>query len=154
MKADLKKVEELILEVIEDYGVELYHYELIESGKSNFLRVYIDKENGVTIDDCEKVSRELSVLLDVEDPIPYRYTLEVSSPGIERKLYRIEHYKKNVGKEIDIKLKRKDENLGRKHFVGRLIKAEEDKFSVDINGDTLKIDYKDVDTVKIKYRFK
>lgn len=154
MKTNLKKVEELILEVLEEFNIDLYHYELIEGGRNNFLRVFIDKDEGVSIDDCEKVSRELSVLLDVEDPIPYRYTLEVSSPGIERRLYNSNHFMKNVGKEIDVKLKKKNINLNSRRLVGILKNADDEGFSVGVNGNIFKIDYSDVELVKIKYRFK
>ncbi len=155
MNINLSKIEELVREVVEEYGVELYHMEFIEGGRNNFLRVYIDKNGGISVKDCEMVSKELSVLLDVEDPIPFRYVLEVSSPGIERRLYTVEHYRKNLGKEVDIKLKLKHKEVGLKRFLGIIRDVDEKKFKVEIKDERIiEVPYEDVEFVKIKFRFR
>ena len=87
-------VTELIDTTIQVLGLDLWGVELLQQGKYSLLRIYIEREEGVTIEDCEKVSRQVSALLDVEDPIAGEYTLEVSSPGMDRPLFSIEHYLK------------------------------------------------------------
>lgn len=101
----IEKLMELIKPIVENLGYEFYHIELVKENGERYLRIYIDKENGISLDDCEKVSRAVSDLLDDKDPIPYSYYLEVSSPGINRTLYTDEHLKKYVGSMVDIKLK-------------------------------------------------
>ncbi|PJI10180.1 MULTISPECIES: ribosome maturation factor RimP [Clostridium] len=101
----IEKLMELIKPIVENLGYEFYHIELVKENGERYLRIYIDKENGISLDDCEKVSRAVSDLLDDKDPIPYSYYLEVSSPGINRILYTDEHLKKYVGSMVDIKLK-------------------------------------------------
>jgi len=85
-------------------------YELVDldlrMGRNGLLRLYIDREGGVTLDDCEHVSRQISAFLDVEDPMPGRYVLEVSSPGIERRLRTVEHFRRFVNEEVKIQLAR------------------------------------------------
>lgn len=91
--------------LIHAMGYELYGSELLPRGHQSLFRIYIDKKNGVTIDDCSAVSLQVSALMDVEDPIGGRYTLEVSSPGVDRPLFEIEHYQKYVGSRIKVKLR-------------------------------------------------
>lgn len=96
-----------LVQLITGMGYELFGCELLTRGRQKLLRIYIDSKDskrGVTIDDCSAVSHQVSALLDVEDPIAGRYTLEVSSPGIDRPLFEIEHYRKYVGYHIKIKL--------------------------------------------------
>lgn len=101
----IEKLMELIKPIVENLGYEFYHIELVKENGERYLRIYIDKENGISLDDCEKVSRAVSDLLDNKDPIPYSYYLEVSSPGINRILYTDKHLKKYIGSMVDIKLK-------------------------------------------------
>jgi len=96
----MKRIMEPILDF---YGLFLWDLEFRKQGPKWLLRVYIDKESGVTLDDCEAVSRDLGVALDVEDLIPHAYTLEVSSPGLDRALRMPEHFKRFVGSRIKVK---------------------------------------------------
>jgi ribosome maturation factor RimP len=96
------KIEVLIQPVIEDMGYELVGIEYVASGKHSILRVYIDSEQGIGLSDCETVSRQLSSIFDVEDPITMPYNLEVSSPGIERPLFHIKHYQRFLGNDITL----------------------------------------------------
>lgn len=99
-----QEIEELLKPLVSELGYELWGCEYIAQGKHSLLRIYIDKADGIGIEDCERVSRQVSALLDVEDPIPGNYSLEVSSPGIPRPLFNKDHYKKYVGHEAQIKL--------------------------------------------------
>lgn len=122
----MPKITEMIEEMAEPiaarHGCSIYDTEYVREGGTWYLRVYIDKNTGVTIDDCEAVSRELSDLLDEKDPIPGSYTLEVSSPGADRILRKPEHFQQNIGKKIDVRLYRLQD--GRKQFSGKLIAYE------------------------------
>ncbi len=102
------KIEQLVLELAEPiaaaYGLSIWDVEFKKEGKENVLRVYIDKEGGVSIDDCEQVSVTLSERLDVHDPIPSAYSLEVSSAGLDRKLKRESDFLRYIGHPVDVKL--------------------------------------------------
>lgn len=104
----MSKIEEITekvaAKICEQAGLYVYDVEYKKEGAENVLRVFIDSDNGVTLDDCEKVSRALSDILDEMDPIKTAYELEVSSPGIERSLSRDWHFKKVIGKKISLKL--------------------------------------------------
>jgi ribosome maturation factor RimP len=99
-----EKVEELIKNNILELGYELYDVEYIKEGKDFYLRIYIDNKNGITIEDCEKVSNNITEILDSKDYIKEQYFLEVSSPGIERVLRKEKHLKENIGNLISVKL--------------------------------------------------
>jgi len=95
---------ERLVQLIVSMGYELVGCEMLPQGQQMVFRIYIDGPKGVTVDDCSRVSRQVSAMMDVEDPFQSRYALEVSSPGIERPLFEIEHYLKYVGKRVKIKL--------------------------------------------------
>ena len=98
------RVEELALPVAQELGLSLYDVEYKKEGADWYLRIYISKEDGVGIDDCEAMSRRMSDLLDEHDPIPEAYILEVSSPGIERVLKKDTHFEGAIGEEVEVKL--------------------------------------------------
>ena len=98
------KVENLLKKPIEDLGYTLYDIEYVKQGKEFHLIVYIEKEGGVDLIDCEKVSDVINPILDTADPIKEQYFLEVSSSGIEKALRKVEHYKKQIGNKIEVKL--------------------------------------------------
>lgn len=95
---------ERLATLISSMGCELVGYEMVPQGRQMVFRIYIDSERGVTVDDCSRVSHQVSAMLDVEGPIEGRYSLEVSSPGIDRPLFEVEHYRKYVGKVVRIRL--------------------------------------------------
>jgi len=99
-----EKITNLIDPVVKDMGYELVGVEYVASGKHSILRIFIDTEHGIGIEDCEKVSHQLSAVFDVEDPIAGQYNLEVSSPGIERPLFHIGHYQRFLGNDISLRL--------------------------------------------------
>ncbi len=133
---------------IEKYGYELIHLELIGRETSRVLRLYIDAPGGITLDDCSFVSQQVGRLLDVEDPFPDRYTLEVSSPGIERPLARREHFEQFVGERIQLSTLIKCK--GRKNFLGNLIKVVGNFIELDVDGKTYTIDLKKVKQARLK----
>jgi ribosome maturation factor RimP len=126
----IEQLQDVLLPVLQDYGLELIEIEFKPSGKRWLLRLYIDKEGGVTISDCENVSREFSRILDVEDIIEHPYSLEVSSPGLTRPLKRWEDFQRNKGKLCRIVTNEKIE--GKNEFKGTIISGSEEK--VEIRG--------------------
>lgn len=127
--------------VVEAMGYVYWGIVFNAHGRRALLRVFIDRQEGISLDDCSKVSRQLSSMLDVEDPIKQSYTLEVSSPGLERSLFEIEHYRHYIGRKI--KLYCYTPVKGRKKIVGCLesvvddvvtIRADDDRFSIKLDG--------------------
>ena len=116
------KLTEMLEPAVEALGFELVGVEFVRAGKHSILRVFIDHENGITVDDCADVSYQVSAILDVEDPISTEYNLEVSSPGMDRPLFRLEQYEAFIGHKVQIKLRMAFE--GRRKFLG-LIKGVE-----------------------------
>ena len=118
-----RQIEECLKETVERFGCDIWGVEFFSAGKRSKLSVYIDKPDGVTIDDCEMVSREISDVLDVEDMFGGGYTLEVSSPGLDRILFKAEQFEANIGAMVDVRLNFPFE--GRKRFVGLLADVED-----------------------------
>lgn len=108
MKKDalILEIEELVKPITDELSYELYNVEFVKEDGENYLRIYIDNENGIKLTDCEAVSRRVSEMLDEVDPISVGYFLEVSSPGINRGLYCDEHFKRYVGSKVILKLKK------------------------------------------------
>lgn len=113
-----QKTEKLLLPIMERTGFELVDVEYVKEGSNYYLRAYIDKEGGITIDDCELVSRELSDLLDAEDFIPEAYFLEISSPGLGRQLKKDKDFARSIGEDVEVKLYKPLDK--RKEFEGVL----------------------------------
>lgn len=139
MKLDflIEKLVVLIKPIVEEKGYEFYHLEFVKENNENYLRVYIDSSEGITLDDCEKVSRAVSDLLDVEDPITDSYYLEVSSPGLNRGLYTDEHIKRNLGNKVLVKLTKAINN--KKSFDGVLLEVTDLDLKLHIEGEDLVI---------------
>ena len=123
-------LKQLLQPVVEAMDCELWGLELQMGGKAKLLRIFIDRDEevGVGIDDCERVSRQASAILDVEDVIPGEYILEVSSPGMDRPLYELDHYARYLGEEISLRLRFPYE--GRRNYKGRLKAIEGDEIVV------------------------
>ncbi len=118
-----KKIHELASQAAEDEGLELVSAEILGRGRRLLLRITVDKDGGVTIGDCERMSRSLEALLDVEDPIRSSYVLEVSSPGIDRPLTQQKDFEKNIGKLVRIVMTEKIDNQS--FIIGRITDAGE-----------------------------
>ena len=132
-------------------GCALWDVEYVKEAGEWFLRVYIDKEGGVSIDDCEAVSRPLSDALDEADPIQGSYTFEVSSAGADRALKKPEHFAAMMGREVEVRLYRARE--GRKEFTGVLSGYEDGAVTIDCGGQPLRFEKPDVAQVRLYVRF-
>ncbi len=142
--AILDKVVEIAGEIAASEGLELVHTEFVPEGKKWFLRLYIDREGGVTISDCTKLSRQLAVELDVADVIPHAYTLEVSSPGIDRIMGKLSDYERFAGETIRMKLlKAVDGHRKLKGTLKGLDKSRE-RVIVECDGETVMVPFTDI----------
>lgn len=147
-----KKVEAILMPIIEEKNFELVDVEFVKEGPNWYLRIYIDKEGGITIDDCEAVSRALEVELDKNDPIEQAYILEVSSPGIDRPLKKESDFVKYAGEIVDIKLYKAFE--GSKEYQGALKGLENNIVTItDDNGKDISFDRKDIAGVRLAVIF-
>ena len=131
-----QKTEEILLPIVEEYGFELVDVEYVKEGGTWYLRTYIDKEGGISIDDCEKVSRRLSDILDEKDYIDDTYIMEVSSPGLGRPLKKEKDFKRSLGKEVDIRTYRMIDK--QKEFTGILKDYDKDTVTIELDDETLK----------------
>ena len=146
------KAESLLGPIVERVGVSVYDVEYVKEGADWYLRVYIDKEGGVNIDDCELVSRALEAKLDENDPIEQAYILEVSSPGIDRPLKKDADFVKYQGEIIDVKLY-KAQN-GSKQYQGKLLGLENGVISIEEeNGTVVTFEQKDTASVRLAVIF-
>ena len=141
----------LALPVVEAAGCSLWDVEYVKEAGTWFLRVYIDKEGGVSIDDCEAVSRPLSDLLDQADPIEGSYTFEVSSAGADRALKKPEHFAKFLGEEVEVRLYRPRE--GRKEFVGVLRDYPDGGVTLELDGAPATFTKQEIALVRLYPRF-
>ena len=155
-----EQTEQLLQPIIDENNFELVDVEYVKEGGNWFLRAYIDKEGGITIDDCELVSRALSDLLDKEDFIPDSYILEVSSPGLGRQLKKDKDFKRSIGKEIEIKLykpvKIKDgkKEVSTKELIGVLEAFDGEKLIVSFDEEeTMELLRSDIAIVKLALDF-
>lgn len=137
--------------VVEAAGCSLWDVEYVKEAGQWFLRLYIDKEGGISIDDCEAVSRPMSDLLDEADPIEGSYVFEVSSAGADRALKTPAHYEQFMGAEVEVKLYRPRD--GRKEFVGLLRSFSDGDVTVDINGQDTEFTKKEIALVRLYPRF-
>ena len=142
-----EKVESLLKGKIESVGYTLYDVEYAKEGPNYFLRIFIDKPEGIDLDDCEKVNNAIMDDLDKEDPIKEQYFLEVSSPGVERILRKDIHLEQNIGNKVQVKLFKKDEN-NKKEYIGILKDFDENQIVIE---DEIKVDRKNISQIKTVY---
>ena len=147
-----EKVEQLVKDPIEKLGYNLYDVEYVKEGPEYYLRIYIDKESGIDLNDCEKVNDEINDLLDQADYIKDQYFLEVSSPGIERVLRKDKHLEQNIGKDINVKLFKKDEN-GAKEYLGTLKEFNQNEIIIETEEQEIKIGRKNISQIKTVYNW-
>lgn len=136
---------------VEGMGCEIWGVEFLSQGRHSKLRLYIDKADGVSIDDCEKVSRQVSDVLDVENMFTKGYTLEVSSPGMDRILFNAEQYESNVGETVDVRLNFPLE--GKKRVVGLLAGVENAEAIVQADGEEYVLPLENVQRARIVPQF-
>lgn len=136
---------------VEEAGVELLGIEFVSAGKHSILRLFIDHENGIDVDNCADVSRQVGAILDVEDPISTEYSLEVSSPGLDRPLFTIEQYQAVIGETINLRLSLPLN--GRRKFKGILNAIEKDLFIVTVDGEEYELIFSNIDKGNLVYNF-
>ena len=137
----------LLEPTVERLGYELADLEVRLGGKGGLIRVFIDKPEGIDLDDCEKVSLAVSALLDVEDPVPGNYSLEVSSPGLDRKLTKVEHFQRFAGETVKVQMRFPIE--GRRRFRGTLVSSDDENIVVEVDGESLSLPLKTIDTARL-----
>lgn len=141
------ELRQLLEPAIERLGYELSDLEAKLGGGSGVVRVFIDQPEGIDLDDCEKVSLAVSALLDVEDPLPGQYNLEVSSPGLDRKLTKIEHFQRFTGQTVKVQTRFPIE--GRKRFKGTLVSSNDENIVVEIDGESHSLPIATIDTARL-----
>jgi ribosome maturation factor RimP len=137
---------------VEEVGKELLGVEYISAGNNSILRLFIDHENGVDVDDCAEVSRQVGAILDVEDPISSEYSLEVSSPGVDRPLFNKSHFEAVIGETIEAKIAMPLN--GRRKFKGKLVAIENDTLIVSVDGEEYELILSNVDKANLVHNFK
>jgi ribosome maturation factor RimP len=142
-----QKVLMLAKHVADEHGVEIFDIELLGRG-TVVLRAVIDKEGGVTLDDCERFSRSLGALLDVEDPLPRSYTLEVSSPGLDRPLRDMQDFQKNSGKLARVITVEKIENQN--FFIGRIKEVAHNLITLSVSNREIAIPFEKISKAKLE----
>ena len=143
----LQILNELLQPLVEDLGYEFIGLEYNPNPKHSVLRIYIDHENGVGIQDCETVSRETAALLDVKDPIRSHYNLEVSSPGLDRPLFTPAHFSEFTGSEVQINLYAPQD--GRRKFSGPILSAGESSVNIEQDGSEVTLEYDNIAKAKL-----
>jgi ribosome maturation factor RimP len=127
-----QKLTELLTPAVEALGFEMVGVEFVRAGKHSTLRLYIDHESGITVENCAEVSHQAGAILDVEDPISTEYNLEVSSPGMDRPLFKEEHYQRFIGENVSVRLRIPQNN--RRGFKGKLLACEDGQISIEVDG--------------------
>lgn len=145
------KIEKLVETKITNLGYELYDVQYVKEGKDYFLRIFIDKLKGISLEDCEKVNNEITDLLDTADYIKQQYFLEVSSPGIERILRKEKHLNDNIGETIEIKLFKPINK--KKEIIGVLKQFDENTIVVLTNDEQIEISRRDISQIKKVYEW-
>lgn len=147
-----EKVESLIQNKIQELGYVLYDVEYVKEGKDYFLRIYIDNEKGITLDDCENVSNNITELLDNADYIDKQYFLEISSPGVERVLKKDKHLQNNIGANVQVKLFK--QLNGKKQYEGILKDFDENTIEIETTVQNLKIERQNIAQIRTIFDWK
>lgn len=145
--ADERQLCDMLRPVVEALGYELFGLQYSASGRGGVLRLYIDAVRGITADDCERVSRQVGAVLDVEDPIPVHYVLEVSSPGLDRPLFEKQHYERYLGEKVRLRLRTLVD--GRRNLTGVLRDVVCDDVIVDAGGELFRIPLRAIGSARL-----
>lgn len=152
MSSKQAQLESIIEPVVQSLGCELWGLEYLTQSSTTLLRIYIDKpEVGVGLKDCEQVSRQVSAVMDVDDPISGEYTLEVSSPGADRPLYKLEHYVAYTGSQIKLRLRVAYD--GRRKFSGLLKGVEKDEIVLEVDNEEYLLPFELIDKANVVHTF-
>jgi|SRR5690554_191658 len=152
MASKQEQLHKLIAPIVASLGCELWGLEYLTQGRYTTLRIFIDREEvGVSLEDCEKVSRQISSVMDVEDPIDGEYTLEVSSPGMDRPLYTAEHYSRYIGEQVNLRLRLARD--GRRRFKGTILAVDGDEVRIAADDKDYLLAIDSIDKANIIPRF-
>lgn len=146
-----EKVESLVKEKINSIGYELYDVLYVKEGPDKYLRIVIDKDTGIDLNDCEKVNNAIKDMIDEADYIKEQYFLEISSPGIERLLRKDWQLKKYIGEEVEVKQFKKDE-YGFKDYIGILKEIDEQTLKIEVDGKEFDLNRKNISQIKTTYK--
>ncbi len=146
-----EKLQMIVDNVVTSLGYELVGVEYLKHDGGGLLRVYIDSEQGIKLDDCQAVSHQISGVLDVEDPIAGNYNLEISSPGLDRPLFKASDYQRFAGSQVKIKLARAQE--GRKNYKGVLQGIENDEVILGIEGQEIRLSLANIEQSRLVPEF-
>ena len=146
-----KEVKELITPIIDERGITLWDIEFKKEGPSYVLRIYLDKDGGIGINDCEEVSRALSAVLDERDPIPQAYMLEVSSAGLDRIIKYDFHFEKCMGKNVDVKLFATLDGV--KEFTAKLIGFDGENVTMEKDGSEITLPFNKISSLRLTVEF-
>ena len=150
MSKRAEQLKELLAPAVEDLGFELWGVEYLQ-GRGAVLRLYIDHPDGITVDNCAAVSHEVSGVLDVEDPISGEYNLEVSSPGMDRPLFEIAQFARYAGEDVQLKLLAPV--AGKRKMTAAIVAVDGDTLVVELDGETLRVPYSQVERARLQPRF-
>ncbi len=143
---DKERLIELLEPAVAAMGFELADLD-VHLGRRGLLRLFVDRDGGVTLDDCQQVSQQIGAFLDVEDPLPGSYVLEVSSPGFDRRLRTLRHFERFVGEQVRIELK--DPRDGRRKFAGRLAGVEGSDVLLEMDGESWRLPLSDIAVARL-----
>ncbi len=149
MKRSESAITELIEPTVLAMGLQLWGIDLSQRGKYSILRIYIEREEGVTITDCEKVSRQVSAILDMEDPIAGEYTLEVSSPGLDRPLFTSEQFGRFIGSDVKVRLHHPVD--GRRKLNGSIENVSGDEIMLSVDGEGFQLQHTDIEKANVVF---
>ena len=147
-----QQLTEMLRPVVESMGFVFWGLEFISAGKQSMLRVFIDHADGITVDHCAQVSRQISSVLDVEDPIAQEYSLEVSSPGMDRPIFTLEQYAALAGNIVEVRLRMAFD--GRRKFKGRLVGIEQEDVVVHVDDNEYLLPFELIDKAHVVPQFK
>lgn len=145
------QLESFVAKAVEVTGFDLWGIEFVRAGKHSILRVFIEHEDGITVDNCAEVSRQVSAILDVEDPITDEYTLEVSSPGLDRLLFKLDHFVAYTDHQVNIKTRMPID--GRRKFKGLLKGIEGESIVIEVDREEYVVPIKNIDKAQVVPQF-
>lgn len=142
-----ERLNKLLQPLVEELGYEFVGLENSSNPKNAVLRIYIDSDNGIDLDDCTRVSREVAALLDVEDPISGHYNLEISSPGLDRPLFTPSHFEQFAGEMVKVTLFAPEE--GRRKFSGRIVGAQDEEIQLIVDDTEIVLSFGNIAKAKL-----
>lgn len=146
-----ERVEELVTKPIDELGYKVYDVMYVKEGKDNYLRIFIDKESGISLDDCEKVNNAITDILDEADIIKDQYFLEISSPGVERHIRKDKQLEEHIGKDINVRLFKPIDK--QKELTGTLQKFDDEQVVLLINEEEITINRENISSMKRAYKW-